>query len=177
MRNFFRRFLPQREAIRRHRILRPFAAWLQHPGLWHLHRRSVAGGVAVGLFCGLIPGPLQMLSAALLAIALRVNLPLAVVVTTYTNPLTIVPLYFLAFELGRGVLGVSNGMPPPSLPELHWGNLGSELWGWLEALGQPLLVGLPLLAFSFAIGGYLLVRVSWRIAVILRWRARKKRRK
>lgn len=30
------------------------------PDLRHLNRRSVACAVAVGLFCGLIPGPLQV---------------------------------------------------------------------------------------------------------------------
>ena len=35
------------------------------------------GGVAVGMFCGLIPGPFQMLGAALCCVLFRVNLPLA----------------------------------------------------------------------------------------------------
>ena len=34
---------------------------LADPDLWHLNRRSAARAVAVGLFCGLIPGPLQAL--------------------------------------------------------------------------------------------------------------------
>jgi uncharacterized protein (DUF2062 family) len=63
--------------------------------LWHLHRRSVAGGFAVGMFAGLVPGsnPVQFAVAALMAIGFKVNLPIAVIVTLYSNPLTIVPLY------------------------------------------------------------------------------------
>ena len=79
MRNFFRKFLPSHETVKSQRWLKPFGSWLHHPNLWHLHRRSVAGGVAIGLFCGLIPGPLQMISAALLAVLLRVNLPVALI--------------------------------------------------------------------------------------------------
>ncbi len=57
-----------------------FGEQLHHHNLWHLHRRSVAGGVAVGLFTGLIPGsnPVQFFFAALFAIVFKVNLPVAV---------------------------------------------------------------------------------------------------
>jgi len=56
MRKFFRKFLPHHETVMSQRWIKPFGSWLHHPNLWHLHRRSVAGGVAIGLFCGLIPG-------------------------------------------------------------------------------------------------------------------------
>ena len=65
----FRRFLPSHDSIRQNRYIAWFGPWLQHHNLWHLHRRSVAGGVAVGLFAGLVPGsnPVQFaqLSAGL----------------------------------------------------------------------------------------------------------------
>lgn len=177
MRNLFRKFLPSHETVKSHRWLKPFGHWLQHPNLWHLHRRSVAGGVAVGLFCGLIPGPLQMIGAALLAVLFRVNLPVALITTLYTNPFTIVPLYVLAYELGAWVSGAQSGVVvQPSFPELHWQNMANELWDWMVMLGEPLLVGLLLLAVSLAIIGYFAVRVAWRVAVILRWRARRRRR-
>jgi len=177
MRKFFRKFLPHHETVRSHRWLRPFGGWLHHPDLWHLHRRSVAGGVAVGLFCGLIPGPLQMISAALLAALLRVNLPVAAVTTLYTNPFTLVPLYVLAYELGAWVSGARNGVDitQPSLPELHWHSWPAELWNWAAMLGKPLLIGLLLLASGLAFTGYFTVRLAWRIAVVWRWRARKRR--
>ncbi|TAN84335.1 MAG: DUF2062 domain-containing protein [Gallionella sp.] len=178
MRKFFRRFLPSHETVKNNRWLKPFGGWLHHPNLWHLHRRSVAGGVAVGLFCGLVPGPLQVISSTLLAVLLRVNLPVAAFTTLYTNPLTIVPLYVLAYELGARVIGAHNGVAAAQLtfPELHWHNWTGELWGWLAMMGKPFMVGLPLLAASLAIAGYFAVRVAWRAAVVLRWRARKKRR-
>lgn len=177
MRKFFRKFLPHHETVKNHRWLKPFGDWLHHPNLWHLHRRSVAGGVAVGLFCGLIPGPLQMIVAALLAVLLRVNLPVAAFTTLYTNPFTIVPLYVLAYELGAWLSGVNSGVAvvQPSFPELHWHNLMNELWDWVVMLGKPFLIGLPLLALSLAIIGYFAVRVAWRVAVVWKWRARQQR--
>jgi uncharacterized protein (DUF2062 family) len=138
MRNLFRKFLPSHDTVKSQRWLKPFGSWLHHPNLWHLHRRSVAGGVAVGLFCGLVPGPLQVISAALLAVLLRVNLPVAAFTTLYTNPFTILPLYWVAYK--------------------------------------PLLIGLPLLALILSVIGYFVVRLVWRVGVVLRWQARKRRR-
>lgn len=177
MRKTFRKFLPHHDTIKNQRWLKPFGAWLQHPNLWHLHRRSVAGGAAIGLFCGLIPGPLQMISAALLAVLLRVNLPVALITTLYTNPFTIVPLYLAAYEIGAWISGAHSGVAvQPSFPELHWHNLMYEMWDWMAMLGKPLLIGLPLLALGLAITGYVAVRVAWRVAVVLRWRARRSSR-
>ncbi len=171
MKNFLRKWLPDHDALQDNRWLKPFGNWLHSPYLWHLHRRSVAGGVALGLFCGLMPGPLQMLSAALLAVLLRANLPVALFTTLYTNPLTIVPLYLLAYRIGLWV----SGSPLSDMPRasLH----ADGLWNWLAGLGKPLLIGLPLLATSLAVSGYFAVLLVWRVTVVLRWRARKGRQK
>jgi uncharacterized protein (DUF2062 family) len=110
-RKLFRKYLSSHQSIRENRYLRIFGAALQHHNLWHLHRKSVAGGVAIGMFCGLVSGPLQMLSAALCAIIFRVNLPVAMIVTLYTNPLTKFPLYYVAQKLGLFVTGSHSAAP------------------------------------------------------------------
>ena len=178
MRKFLSKYLPHHETVTANRWLRPLGGWLHQPNLWHLHKRSVAGGVAVGLFCGLIPGPLQMISATLLAVLLRVNLPVALFTTLYTNPVTIVPLYLMAYQLGAWISGVHNGaaIAQLALPNLHWDSWIAESWNWMAQLGKPLLIGLPLLAVILAIAGYVAVRLIWRGAVIIRWRARQRRR-
>lgn len=173
MRRFFREHLPDHDSIRRHRWLSPVQHLLHHPNLWHLHRRSVAGGVAIGLFCGLIPGPFQMISAALLAILFRVNLPVAAFTTLYTNPFTIVPIYLVAYEIGALVSGASNGSTVPPFPEGHWHDWFSQMWTWLMALGKPLLIGLPILAVGLAVIGYGAVRLFWRLYVVWKWRRRR----
>ncbi len=172
MRSFFRKHLPDHQTVRNQRWIGPLRHWLHHPNLWHLHRRSVAGGVAVGMFCGLIPGPLQMISAALLAMLFRVNLPVAVFTTLYTNPLTIVPLYLLAYEIGKAVSGANGGTAIPAFPEVHWHHWLGELWTWLMALGKPLLIGLPLLALLLSATAYVVVRLVWRAVVIWKWQRR-----
>src|SRR5512140_702147 len=121
-RKFFRKYLPSHESVRDNRHIARFGGFLRHPNLWHLNRHSVAGGVAVGMFSGLIPGPLQMLTAAILAVALNVNLPVALATTLYTNPLTIGPLYVLAYLIGRLIIG-GDAAPLSAPPEVEWSHL------------------------------------------------------
>jgi hypothetical protein len=54
-RKFFKRYMPNADKVREVRIMGLFGNALFHPALWHLNRRSAAGGIATGLFCGLIP--------------------------------------------------------------------------------------------------------------------------
>ena len=176
---YFRKFLPSHEAVKQNRWIKPFGTWLHHPNLWHLHRRAVAGGVAVGMFCGLIPGPFQMIGAALLAVLFRVNLPVAMFTTLYTNPLTIVPLYVVAYELGALVTGQHGGLSAAhfALPEMSWDNWYTVLSEWVISLGKPFALGLPLLAVGLAITGYFVVRVLWHMVVVWEWRRRAERRR
>jgi uncharacterized protein (DUF2062 family) len=177
-RKFFRKYLPQAERVRSSRMVRAFGSWLDHPNLWHLNRRSVAGAVAIGLFAGLVPGPLQMLVALLLVVPLRRNLPVALLVTLYTNPFTIVPLYLLAYGYGRVILpGEAAGRIEPF--HMDWGNIGASmeaLGAWMMGLGKPLLVGIPALGLTLAVLGYFIVELMWRAYIVLAWRARKRRR-
>ncbi|HKB61195.1 MAG TPA: DUF2062 domain-containing protein [Gallionellaceae bacterium] len=178
-RKYFRRFLPTHDAITRTgwgRYL--LGGRLHHPNLWHLHRRSVAGGVSLGLFCGLIPGPLQMISAAVLSMVFRVNLPVAVFTTLYTNPLTIVPLYALAYEYGAFMLGHKGAVSAArfALPDMTWHNWSAVLPHWFLSLGKPFALGLPMLALTLAVMGYIAVRALWYLAVVWEWRRRAARR-
>jgi len=176
-RKFLRKHLPDVATVRSYRLVALFGTWLHHPNLWCLNRRSVPGAVAIGLFCGLIPGPLQMLGAALIAIPLRVNLPVALITTLYTNPFTIVPLYLVAYWIGSLLVGGGGTMTDP--PEFAWSHIGDwmrSLADWSLALGKPLLVGLVTLALTLAALGWISVQVAWRIWVVVQWRRRKLRR-
>jgi uncharacterized protein (DUF2062 family) len=177
-RKFFRRYLPDAASIRSNRWLSWLGVLLDQPALWRLNRDSVAGAVAIGLFSGLVPGPLQMLSAAFLAIPLKKNLPVALLVTFYTNPLTIVPLYVLAYGYGRAIVG---GNHTAKIEPYQWdwtrfidSTIG--MFDWMLSLGKPLAVGLPALALTLALVGYFVVQVGWRAYVVSAWRARRLKR-
>lgn len=180
-RKYFRKFLPSHDTVRQNRYVAWFGPWLQHHNLWHLHRRSVAGGLAIGMFAGLVPGsnPVQFTVSAILAVIFRVNLPVAVIVTLYSNPFTIVPLYYMAFRLGQLALMQGNGALPPLAFGLE--GKGFREWiptalHWLTSVGKPLLVGLPLLAVLLAVIGYFAVDWAWKLRVRYAWQQRKRRR-
>jgi uncharacterized protein (DUF2062 family) len=179
-RKFLRRVLPSHESIRQNRHVARFGSLLRHPNLWHLNRKSVSGGVAAGLFAGLVPGsnPVQFAFAVLLAIAFRVNLPVAAIVTLYTNPFTIVPLYVLAYGIGS-LFFADNQAALSTPPEVNWSQLGASIeayFTWLLALGKPLALGLVVLAAGLALIGYVAVQLAWRTHTILAWRRRKAKR-
>jgi uncharacterized protein (DUF2062 family) len=177
---FIRRHLPHPDAVRSHKFLAWCGDWLNRPNLWALNRDSVAGGFAIGLAAGLVPGPLQMLSAALLAIPLRKNLPVALATTLYTNPLTIGPIYLLAYAYGRLLLGAGGNAASVEPFDWNWSDwIGSAeaLLHWTLSLGKPLAVGLVALALTLAALGYFAVQLGWRAYVRLAWRARARRRR
>ncbi len=180
-RKFFRKYLPSQESIKQNRHLARFGTLFLHPNLWHINRRSVSGGVAAGMFAGLVPGsnPVQFAVAALLAVAFRVNLPVAVAVTLYTNPLTIGPIYLIAYWIGT-FLVPGDSAPFSHPPGFDWSNLGAwlrALFEWSLSLGKPLAVGLVALAVGLAIAGYVVVQLAWRAHVVLAWRRRRRRRR
>jgi uncharacterized protein (DUF2062 family) len=178
-RKFLRKYLPDVDTVRSYRMVGWFGGWLHHPNLWCLNRRSVPAAVAIGLFCGLIPGPLQMLGALLIAVPLRKNIPVALIVTLYTNPLTIVPLYVLAYGYGQLLLGMPIGTLPQEPFVWDWSAIGASLRGfgaWTMGLGKPLAIGLPALAVTLAAVGYVVTRLGWRAYVVLAWRARLRKR-
>lgn len=178
-RKYFRKYLPTPESIAANRYLRRFGPHLRHPNLWHINRRSVAGGTAVGMFAGLIPGsnPVQFAAGALGALLFKVNLPVSIFVTLYSNPFTILPLYYGAYQLGKLIIGGDGEMIAP--PNLTFSDLiGSTmaLLGWFSALGKPLVIGLITLAVVLAALGYVVVDLAWRAYIILAWRRRRRAR-
>lgn len=180
LRKHFKKYLPDRHAITANRWLKPFGSTVLHPHLWHLTRDSVAGGVAIGMFCGLLPAPFQMATAAIASLIFKTNLPVAVLTTLYTNPVTFVPLYILAYYIGLVVTG--NGtenltVVPPEFEWRNWDQWFSTMMDWFVTMGKPLIVGLLLLATSLSLLGYFLVQWIWRFNVSSAWRKRKKIRR
>lgn len=178
MRKLFRRHIPDQETLcNKNRFFALLGNTLLRPGMWHLTRRSAARGVAIGMFCGLIPGPLQMLGAVLACLVVRANLPIALATTFYTNPLTIVPLYVLAFGIGRFIVGSDAGfvMPPEKGMQsmMEW---VQSLTHWFIGLGEPLAVGLLVMAVVFAVLGYVITSLLWRLHVVRAMARRRERR-
>ncbi|MCX4192977.1 DUF2062 domain-containing protein [Methylophaga sp. OBS1] len=161
-RKFLKRIMPDHETMREHPHLRKFGQRLTEPRLWHLNRRSVAGGMALGLFVGFMPVLGQMFIAAALAIWLRVNLPVASMAVWVTNPFTFAPIFFYSYKLGAWILEVPMGQ-----------YAFSPTWEWFSyeflKIWQPLLLGCTILGLLAALVGVLFVRIGWRLVVIRSW--------
>ena len=156
-RQFFRKISPSRRRVIGQRWLKPFLHLLDHPDLWAIRRRSVAPGVAVGLFWTWIPIPAHSFAAGASAIALRVHLPLSMMMTAIVNPLTVVPIYLSGYLFGKRLLGT------PDLPQGEWNT--QFISDNLSLIWQPLLLGNLMLGILSAMLGFLLVEGLWRTRV------------
>jgi uncharacterized protein (DUF2062 family) len=169
-RRLLRRYIPTPQVLREHSALRPLGALLyKHPEIWHLHRRSVSGACFIGLFCAFLPIPLQMLVAAIIAIATRCNLPVAVALVWVTNPITMPPVFFFAYKLGAWLLGTHLVIDAVEL-DLAW------LTSQVAQVWKPLLVGSLVCGWVSGVSAFVIVRVLWRVHVIRLWRERRERR-
>jgi uncharacterized protein len=178
---FFRRitarFAPATARITGNSWVRKHLPSLADPDLWLFTRRSTARGIAIGLVCGLIPGPLQALSAAFACVTLRGNFPLAVVTTFYTNPLTIVPLYVVAYQFGRWFVPAARDAPLALPPDMSFDLDGvTTFLHWVMSMGRPLAIGLPLLAAVLGVAGFVAVNLMWRCQAMRAWRRRARAR-
>lgn len=176
-----RRWLPDPQALRRQRALRWLGPLLNHPRLWHVNRRGIALGLAIGVFFGLLIPVAQIVFAAVAALLLRANIPAAVGSTLITNPFTFAPVYYLAYHLGAWMLGGGNAEPvSPEALQRAAGDGASGLALWLQRLhsvGPPLALGLLTLALTVSPALYLAVRWIWRAHTVRAWRQRHRRRR
>lgn len=173
----WRRFIPSREQIEGNRWLRWLAPHLAHPRLWHFSRRGVAIGVGLGVFFGLLVPIAQIPFAAGTAVLLRANVPAAVGSTLVTNPVTFAPVYLFAHRLGATLLGAHEtavpdlGQPAANDRQSWW----QALWQRLVVLGQPLLLGLAILAVTVGLATYGLIMLFWRLKTTWHWKRRRRK--
>lgn len=174
MRERLKRLIPTREQILANRWLRWATPFLHHPKLWHWSRRSVALGVALGIFFGLLIPVAQIPLSVGAAILLRANLPAAAVSTLITNPVTFGPIYYLAYKTGALILNepVKEVEEQTLLVKLD-NERDASLLARIGALGRPLLLGLAIFASLGGIITYLLISLIWRLWI---WRKRLKSR-
>ncbi len=177
--------IPTSKSIQENRFLKPFSRYLHHHFLWQFNRRGVAGGLAVGLFVGILIPFAQILFGAIAAILVRVNLPVAAFATFVTNPLTVPPLYYAAYRLGNWLIGPDRAATDQALNSGIFGKvLGeqaevsywfSNLIEWVQTVGPQLMTGLAIIAIVSAVAGYVLVSVIWQLQARLRWQRRRAR--
>lgn len=177
MKHLFRNFLHKHRQVREHRALAWLGPAIHNPQLWHISRHGIALGLAIGLFFGLLFPVVQIPFAALAAIWLRANLPIAVLSTLITNPFTFGPIYYGAYLLGNWVLGDPATRSATQFEVIAHGT-GGWLSSWTEQLagfGLPLFLGLGILACTLPVAAYFIVNTLWRAHTLRAWRKRKAR--
>ena len=141
-----KRYIPDPARLREIPVLRLLGERIYQPNLWHINRKSTSMAFFIGLFVAFFPVPAQMAIAGLMAIWLRGNLPLAVLLCWVTNPLTAGPMFWFAYRLGALIIGV---IPHTQPFEISWQWLGSGLL----LVWQPLLLGSLVCGFFFRQSG------------------------
>ncbi len=164
-RKLIKKYMPDEESLKANRHLSWLGAYLHDPNLWHLTRKSVSRAFFVGLFCAFLPIPLQMLVAAVLALAVRSNLAISIGLVWLTNPVTMPPIFYCTYLIGDAILGSPNG---PVAFELSMEWLSSSI----SVIWWPLLFGSVLCGLIFGFLFYLGINWFWIWHVGRSWRQR-----
>lgn len=148
-----------RHRLDKHRQLSKFGGILKQKDLWHINRHSIPTGTAIGLFCAFIPIPFQMVLAAMIAVVIRGNIPVAVILVWISNPLTWGPIFYTCYKIGQMVLGIPP-IPFPEQPDPEW-----FVSGLLTVIG-PMTLGGAIVGGIAAAVGYIVVTAIWRWHIV-----------
>lgn len=160
-----KRLLPKAHKVKDHKHLRVLGTHLHSPNLWHLNRNSVARAVAIGLFCAFLPFPMQMLIAASLAIMVRANILISVVLVWLSNPITMPAMMYGTYKLGAWLL-----LQPPRPFDLEF--TWHSIFEHVNSIVPALLFGSILCGVIAGGLSYAMVQICWRLSVMRKWRAR-----
>lgn len=183
MRDWIKSRIPTEDTLKAHPGLRWMGPLLRRPWLWQLNRRRVALGAGIGVFFGFLIPVLQIAGAAVFAIVLRANLPVATVSTLVSNPFTYAPIGVLAYQTGAALLGLT--VQPDAVEKLTEAAEAlavdadaHDKPGWMDrvrSIGKPLFLGLGVFAVVGGIGTWALVHLGWTLGVWLKRRRRRRR--
>jgi uncharacterized protein len=172
----FLRYVPRRNTVHKY----PGLTWAKDIArkrmyLWSFRYREVAPALYVGTIISFMPViGIQIPLALAFALLLRANLPIFVALQFITNWLTIVPIYYICYEIGRWSLKVFDvHVEMLSLDELRlfMENLASCHWAENgRFLGRVFLVtslgGLILGSFMGTVFDLIYKLLAWRTKVV-----------
>jgi uncharacterized protein (DUF2062 family) len=171
--------------IERYGFLKPWHHRAKDRALFAFTRTSVARGVAIGFFFGILTPVAQIVFSVLAAIAFRANVLVAGASTLITNPFVMPFVYYAAYRTGlvitgRGADRITRAEEAAALNDvaeseeaasqaLDVGDWFPTLLDWAVSVGPPLIIGVVTLAVALAAAGYAIVYVAW--GLLARWRA------
>jgi uncharacterized protein (DUF2062 family) len=165
-RRLLRRLLPHPDSLRKRWMFRVFGSRVADARLWSLGRRSITAGFGAGIAIAFIPLPVHLPLALVCAVIWRLNVPVTCLTTMFVNPLTAVPVYYLAYRVGNLLIG----------DRLHRFAFEPS-WTWLQnGLGttwKPFLLGCLVCSVVLGYGSYLALELLWRWITVRRLRGRR----
>ena len=72
---------------------------------FNINRKMITRGVAIGIFWGFIPMPMQMLAVVAMTPFIRFNVAIAIAMVWLSNPFTMPPMYYMEYLTGNFILG------------------------------------------------------------------------
>lgn len=176
-------WLPSPEELKKNKLVRMFAPFLADPRLWQLNRNALERAVYVGVLAAFIPTPGQMTLALIGALIVRANVPMSVALTWLTNPVTTIPVFWVAYWVGATILG------EPVLSLRMVGVVLADLTLWIVGDGDNPFAEHKVFSFKvFALGlvvcalvtsvvlGFAF-RLFWRYRVAKDWKNRQNKHK
>ena len=155
--------LPRRTNIHRYPILKFFAeAARKRIYLWSFRVENAVPAIYAGSILALLPlYGVQLPLSLLLALLLRANLPILAGLQMISNPVTVLPIYFAAYQIGRhflSVIGVETSQLYRHEVRIMLSNFMSGEWGsnWerlATVFGVTSLGGIIMGTFFGIIGG------------------------
>ncbi len=125
------------------------------------------------MFFGFLIPVAQIFASAVVALLLRANLPVAAASTLISNPFTYGPIFVLAHRTGAALLGERSDAVRESAVarEAEKPRADPQTWGErIGAVGKPLALGLAVFAVIGGSATWVLVNLTWLLAVELRRR-------
>ena len=147
--------LPTRNDIENHRALSWAKPLMNNKEYWKLNEQSISRAVFIGILISFVPLPIQMILAVLLGLFLRANLILSAALVWISNPVTIPPIFYFCYRLGRWLMQAHS----PSLSEQ--GMSMKTIVSNPHLILQPLLLGSLIAGIVCATLGYIVVRLIW----------------
>ena len=132
--------------------------------MWVINRQAISRATAIGIFCAYLPVPMEMLIAAMLAILVRANLPIAILLVWISNPLTWLVIYTPPYLLGLAILGETGVSLQSITLEMMMDQLAA-LW-----------IGCLIFGTALGAAGYVLANVIWRMMVVNQRSKRRERK-
>ncbi len=168
-RRFFRKFAVKRHELSQRWFMTPFQHMLHDHRLWGIRRKNVVPAFSLGLAIAFLPFPGHFLVAALSALALRINIPVAVVSTFVVNPITVGPLFYFTYRVGAALLRIEPG-PFSFELSLDWiANVFMSVW-------LPLTLGCVFVGSIAALIGYIVLDGLWRYS-LHNYKSKKRKRR